>query len=266
MDRNRIHEIIFEADTKEGKLFDIVLLILILLSVLGVILSSVQSIDSKFGVLLGFFEWTFTILFTIEYILRIYSINKPLKYIFSFMGIIDFLSIIPTYLVFFYPPLYVLVDIRIIRLIRVFRIFKLSRYLRGANVMQIALRSSQPKIIVFLLSISLVVVVLGTLMYIIEGQKNGFEDIPKSIYWAVVTLTTVGYGDVVPVTSLGKVLASIIMILGYGIIAVPTGIVSASMVKASQNKVSTQACRECSREGHEVDAVHCKFCGSKLNE
>ena len=145
MDRNRIHEIIFEADTKEGKLFDIVLLILILLSVLGVILSSVQSIDSKFGVLLGFFEWTFTILFTIEYILRIYSINKPLKYIFSFMGIIDFLSIIPTYLVFFYPPLYVLVDIRIIRLIRVFRIFKLSRYLRGANVMQIALRSSQPK-------------------------------------------------------------------------------------------------------------------------
>ena len=132
--------------------------------------------------------------------------------------------------------------------------------------MQIALRSSQPKIIVFLLSISLVVVVLGTLMYIIEGQKNGFEDIPKSIYWAVVTLTTVGYGDVVPVTSMGKVLASVIMILGYGIIAVPTGIVSASMVKASQSKVSTQACRECSKEGHEVDAVHCKFCGSRLNE
>ena len=266
MDRNKIHEIIFEADTKEGKLFDIVLLVLILLSVLGVILSSLQSIDTKFGQLLGIFEWTFTILFTIEYFLRIYSIKKPLKYIFSFMGIIDFLSIIPTYLVFFYPPLYVLVDIRIIRLIRVFRIFKLSRYLRGANVMQIALRSSQPKIIVFLLSISLVVVVLGTLMYIIEGQKNGFEDIPKSIYWAVVTLTTVGYGDVVPVTSMGKVLASVIMILGYGIIAVPTGIVSASMVKASQSKVSTQACRECSKEGHEVDAVHCKFCGSRLNE
>lgn len=266
MDRNRIHEIIFEADTNEGKLFDVVLLVLILLSVLGVILSSVQSIDAKFRQLIGIFEWTFTILFTIEYFLRIYSINKPFKYIFSFMGIIDFLSIIPTYLVFFYPPLFVLVDIRIIRLIRVFRIFKLSRYLRGANVMQIALRSSQPKIIVFLMSISLVVVVLGTLMYIIEGQKNGFEDIPKSIYWAVVTLTTVGYGDVVPVTSMGKVLASVIMILGYGIIAVPTGIVSASMVKASQSKVSTQACRECSKEGHEVDAVHCKFCGSILNE
>lgn len=266
MDRNRIHEIIFEADTKEGKLFDVSLLVLIILSVLGVILSSVQVIDKQYGDTLRFLEWIFTILFTIEYFFRIYSINKPLKYIFSFMGVIDFLSIIPTYLVFFYPPLYVLIDIRIIRLIRIFRVFKLSRYLRGANVMQIALRSSQPKIIVFLLSISLVVVVLGTLMYIIEGQQNGFDNIPKSIYWAVVTLTTVGYGDVVPVTSLGKILASIIMILGYGIIAVPTGIVSASMVKATQNKVSTQACRECSKEGHEIDAKHCKFCGAILNE
>jgi voltage-gated potassium channel len=160
----------------------------------------------------------------------------------------------------------VLVDIRIIRLIRVFRVFKLSRYLRGANIMQIALRSSQPKIIVFLLSVILIVVVLGSLMYIIEGQSNGFENIPKSIYWAVVTLTTVGYGDVVPITSLGKFLASIIMILGYGIIAVPTGIVSASMVKATQKNVSTQACRECSKEGHEPDAVHCKFCGAILND
>ncbi len=266
MDKNRIHEIIFEADTKEGKLFDVILLIMILLSVLGVILSSVQEIEQRFGDVLRFFEWIFTLLFTIEYILRIYSINKPLKYIFSFMGIIDFLSIIPTYLVFFHTPLHVLIDIRIIRLIRIFRVFKLSRYLRGANVMQIALRSSQPKIIVFLLSISILVIVLGSFMYIIEGQKNGFENIPKSIYWAVVTLTTVGYGDVVPVTSLGKMLASVIMILGYGIIAVPTGIVSASMVKATQHKVSTQACRECSKEGHEIDAKHCKFCGAKLND
>ncbi len=265
-DRDRIHEIIFEADTKEGKAFDVALLIAIILSVIGVILSSVDSISLKYGRLLSWFEWFFTILFTIEYFLRIYSIRKPFKYIFSFLGIVDFLSIIPTYLVFVYPPMRVLVDIRILRLIRIFRIFKLSRYLRGANIMQIALRSSQPKIIVFLLSVSLIVVVLGTLMYIIEGQANGFDTIPTSIYWAIVTLTTVGYGDVVPVTDLGKFLASIIMILGYGIIAVPTGVVSASMVSASQKSVSTQVCRVCAKEGHEPDAVHCKFCGAILNE
>ena len=181
------------------------------------------------------------------------------------MGIIDFLSIIPTYLVFLYPPIYVLVDIRAIRLIRIFRVFKLSRYLRGANIMQIALKSSRPKIIVFLLSVILIVIILGTLMYIVEGQKNGFENIPKSIYWSVVTLTTVGYGDVVPVTTFGKFLASIIMILGYGIIAVPTGIVSAAIAK-SVSKVTTQSCRVCSKEGHDLDAKHCKFCGSILNE
>ena len=181
------------------------------------------------------------------------------------MGIIDFLSIIPTYLVFLYPPIHVLVDIRAIRLIRIFRIFKLSRYLRGANVMQIALKSSRPKIIVFLLSVILIVIILGTLMYIVEGQKNGFENIPKSIYWSVVTLTTVGYGNVVPVTTFGKFLASIIMILGYGIIAVPTGIVSAAIAK-SANKVTTQSCRSCSKEGHDLNAKHCKFCGFKLNE
>ncbi len=265
MTRERLHEIIFEADTKKGKLFDVVLLIAIIISVFGVILSSVESIEKEYGLLLRFTEWAFTILFTIEYILRIYSIKKPFKYIFSFMGIIDFLSIIPTYLVFLYPPIHVLVDIRAIRLIRIFRVFKLSRYLRGANIMQIALKSSRPKIIVFLLSVILIVIILGTLMYIVEGQKNGFENIPKSIYWSVVTLTTVGYGDVVPVTIIGKFLASIIMILGYGIIAVPTGIVSAAIVK-SAGKVTTQSCRVCSKEGHELDAKHCKFCGSILNE
>jgi voltage-gated potassium channel len=265
MTRERLHEIIFEADTKKGKLFDVVLLIAIIISVFGVILSSVESIEKEYGLLLRFTEWAFTILFTIEYILRIYSIKKPFKYIFSFMGIIDFLSIIPTYLVFLYPPIHVLVDIRAIRLIRIFRVFKLSRYLRGANIMQIALKSSRPKIIVFLLSVILIVIILGTLMYIVEGQKNGFENIPKSIYWSVVTLTTVGYGDVVPVTTFGKFLASIIMILGYGIIAVPTGIVSAAIAK-SASKVTTQSCRVCSKEGHEIDAKCCKFCGSILND
>ena len=213
MTRAKLHEIIFEADTKNGKIFDIVLLVAILISVFGVILSSVDSVEKDFGNILRFSEWIFTFLFTIEYILRIYCIKKPIKYIFSFMGIIDFLSIIPTYLVFLYPPIHVLVDIRAIRLIRVFRVFKLSRFLRGANIMQIALKSSRPKIIVFLLSVVLVVIILGTLMYIVEGQKNGFENIPKSIYWSVVTLTTVGYGDVVPLTVTGKFLASIIMVL-----------------------------------------------------
>ena len=265
MKKDRLHEIIFEADTKKGKLFDVILLIAILISVFGVILSSVESIEKEYGHFLRFIEWLFTILFTIEYILRIYSIKKPFKYIFSFMGIIDFLSIIPTYLVFLYSPIHVLVDIRAIRLIRIFRVFKLSRYLRGANIMQIALKSSRPKIIVFLLSVILIVIILGTLMYIVEGQKNGFDNIPKSIYWSVVTLTTVGYGDVVPVTIIGKFLASIIMILGYGIIAVPTGIVSAAIAK-SVSKVTTQSCRVCSKEGHDLDAKHCKFCGSILNE
>lgn len=264
MTRAKLHEIIFEADTKKGKNFDIILLIAILISVFGVILSSVDSIEKDYGNILRFSEWIFTILFTIEYIFRIYCIKKPFKYIFSFMGIIDFLSIIPTYLVFLYPPIHVLVDIRAIRLIRVFRVFKLSRYLRGANIMQIALKSSRPKIIVFLLSVVLVVIILGTLMYIVEGQKNGFENIPKSIYWSVVTLTTVGYGDVVPLTVTGKFLASIIMILGYGIIAVPTGIVSAAIAK-SASKITTQSCRVCSREGHDLDARHCKFCGASLN-
>ena len=264
MTRAKLHEIIFEADTKKGKIFDIILLVAILISVFGVILSSVDSIEKDYGNILRFSEWIFTILFTIEYIFRIYCIKKPIKYIFSFMGIIDFLSIIPTYLVFLYPPIHVLVDIRAIRLIRVFRVFKLSRYLRGANIMQIALKSSRPKIIVFLLSVVLIVIILGTLMYIVEGQKNGFENIPKSIYWSVVTLTTVGYGDVVPLTTTGKFLASIIMILGYAIIAVPTGIVSAAIAK-SASKITTQSCRVCSREGHDLDARHCKFCGASLN-
>ena len=264
MTRAKLHEIIFEADTKKGKIFDIILLVAILISVFGVILSSVDSIERDYGNILRFSEWIFTILFTIEYIFRIYCIKKPIKYIFSFMGIIDFLSIIPTYLVFLYPPIHVLVDIRAIRLIRVFRVFKLSRYLRGANIMQIALKSSRPKIIVFLLSVVLIVIILGTLMYIVEGQKNGFENIPKSIYWSVVTLTTVGYGDVVPLTTTGKFLASIILIFGYGFIAVPTGIVSAAIAK-SASKITTQSCRVCSREGHDLDAKYCKFCGASLN-
>ena len=190
----------------------------------------------KYGGILLTIEWIFTIFFTIEYILRIYCSRDKKKYIFSTMGIIDLLSIIPTYLMVFYAPIGSLIDIRIMRLIRIFRIFQLSPYLRSGHKMQIALRSSRPKIIVFILYISLMVIILGTLMYIIEGQQNGFDNIPKSIYWAVVTLTTVGYGDVVPITTIGKTIAVFIMLLGYAIIAVPTGIVTAELTKKRKEK------------------------------
>jgi len=265
--RQKIHEIIFEADTFYGKLFDIILLITIVSSVVAVMLESIDSIHQQYGDILRIFEWIVTILFTIEYFLRIYAVNKPLKYIFSFMGIIDLLAIIPTYLIFIFPAAHFFTVVRSIRLIRVFRVFKLSHYLRGAHTMQIALRSSRPKIVVFLLSVMILVIVLGTLMYIIEGSSDtkGFDNIPNSIYWAIVTLTTVGYGDVFPATAFGKVVASFIMILGYGIIAVPTGIVTAEFSRKKREKVSTQACPDCTTEGHEVDAKFCNKCGAELN-
>lgn len=265
--RQKIHEIIFEADTTSGKLFDIILLAAILLSIVGVMLESVYEIDRKYHELIIAFEWGFTILFTIEYFFRIYAVNRPFKYIFSFMGIVDLLAIIPTYLIFILPAAHSLSVIRAIRLIRIFRIFKLSRYLRGAHTMQIALRSSRPKIIVFLLSVILLVIILGTLMYVIESgaRTNGFENIPNSIYWAIITLTTVGYGNIVPMTIFGKIVASFIMILGYGIIAVPTGIVTAEFSRKRKEKVNTQVCPDCTAEGHEIEAKFCNKCGAELN-
>ena len=235
MNKEKLREIIFGYRTKDGKKFDVILLIAVVISVIAVMLDSDKEIHKEYGKLLLIAEWFFTVLFTIEYILRIYCTIDKKKYTFSFMGIIDLLSIIPTYLMIFYAPIGYLIDIRVLRLLRIFRIFQLSPYLRSGHTMQIALRSSRPKIIVFILSVSLVVIILGTLMYIIEGQQNGFDNIPKSIYWSVVTLTTVGYGDVVPITALGKTVAVFIMLLGYAIIAVPTGIVSSELTK---NKIS----------------------------
>ena len=236
MYKEKLQEVIFGYKTKAGKRFDIILLTAIIISVISVMLDSDKSIHKQYGNLLLKIEWMFTIFFTIEYILRIYCSKNKRKYIVSTMGIIDLLSIIPTYLTVFYAPIGYLIDIRIMRLIRIFRIFRLSSYLRSGHTMQLALRSSRPKIIVFILYISLIVVILGTLMYIIEGQQNGFDNIPKSIYWAVVTLTTVGYGDVVPITALGKTVAVFIMMLGYAIIAVPTGIVSSEFSKNRKDK------------------------------
>ena len=260
-----LHEIIFEADTPTGKAFDVALLISIIMSVFAVMLESVDSIEREFGPYLRGIEWLFTILFTLEYILRILSTGKPVRYIFSFLGIIDFLSIIPTYLSLFFVGTQALLMIRTIRLLRVFRVLKLARYIGESKVLSKALKASRFKITVFLTAVLSIVLIVGTMMYLIEGEKNGFTSIPRSVYWAVVTLTTVGYGDIAPQTVLGQALATIIMITGYAIIAVPTGIVSVELSQVSKkDPVSTQACPQCSREGHDIDAEFCKYCGANL--
>ncbi|MGK7396242.1 MAG: ion transporter [Candidatus Cyclobacteriaceae bacterium M3_2C_046] len=263
--RWKMHEVIFEADTLTGKIFDVALLIAIVLSVVAVMLESVDSINEKYGHILRTVEWVFTILFTIEYIARIISIRQPIYYIVSFLGIVDLVSIIPTYLSLFFGGAQALIIIRTIRLLRVFRIFKLARYLSEGKYISSALKASRFKITVFFLGVVSIVIIMGTLMYLIEGSDNGFTSIPISIYWAVVTLTTVGYGDIAPQTVIGKALATIIMIAGYAIIAVPTGIVTAEFSRQSQQKISTQACPNCGREGHDSDATFCKFCASQLN-
>lgn len=261
--RQRIHEIVFEAETLPGKLFDILLILLILASVAAVMLESVQSIRMQYGVILDAAEWAFTVLFTLEYILRIASTRHPTRYIFSFFGLIDLFAILPSYLSLLIPGAQYLLSIRILRLLRIFRILKLTEYTSASTVITTALRASSKKIAVFITALVLMITVIGALIYVIEGEQNGFTDIPTSMYWAVVTLTTVGYGDLAPQTALGKFIASIVMIMGYGIIAVPTGIVTAELARAGK-VTSTQVCVECHADGHDVDAVHCKYCGTPL--
>ncbi|WP_432823346.1 ion transporter [Trichloromonas sp.] len=263
--RARMHEVIFEADTPAGKAFDVLLIVCILGSVLAVMLDSVKSIRLAYGPLLTTVEWIFTVLFTIEYLLRLFSVGKPLKYAGSFFGIVDLLAVIPTYLSLVLPGTHYLLVIRVLRILRIFRILKLVQYLSEARMLMQALRSSGRKITVFLFAVLTMVIIFGSLMYMIEGEAAGFTSIPRSIYWAIVTLTTVGYGDISPQTNFGQVVASVVMVLGYGIIAVPTGIVTVEMGQAFRKKgVSTQSCQECSADGHDPDAVHCKYCGSKL--
>lgn len=262
--RRKLHEIIFEADTRAGKLFDVILIIAIIISVVAVMLDSIRSINDQYGDLLYIIEWVFTILFTIEYLFRLFCVGKPLKYVFSFYGIVDFLAIVPTYFSIFYPGSQYLLVIRILRVLRVFRVLKIVQYLTEAKLLKEALIASRRKIFVFIFVVFTVVIIVGSMMYLIEGEENGFTSIPRSIYWSIVTLTTVGYGDLTPQTPLGQALASLIMIMGYGMIAVPTGIVSVEISKVSQKKVSTQSCPECSAEGHDSDAEHCKYCGSHL--
>jgi len=262
--QSTIHEIIFEADTRWGKIFDISLIVIILLSVITVMLDSVKSISAEHGKLLHTIEWFFTIIFTIEYILRLISVGRPIRYALSFFGIIDLLAFLPTYFSLLFPGSQYFLVLRILRLLRIFRILKLVQFLKEARMLMRALWSSGRKIAVFLFAVLLLVTIFGSLMYVIEGAENGFINIPTSIYWAIVTLTTVGYGDISPQTGLGQVIASLIMILGYSIIAVPTGIVSVEMAQAYKMSVSTQACPQCSQEGHDVDAKFCKDCGARL--
>jgi len=262
--QQNIHEVIFEADTPNGKVFDISLLVCIVLSVVVVLLESVEWVKQDYGYLLHTLEWSFTILFTIEYLLRLICTGKPWKYVMSFYGIVDLLAVLPTYIAILWVGSQSLLVIRILRLLRVFRIFKLVRFLGEAKQLSAALRSSVYKMSVFMIIVIISVIIMGTIMYLIEGNENGFTSIPRSIYWAVVTITTVGYGDIIPVTSFGQLISSILMIMGYGLIAVPTGIVSVELAYAKKEDINTQACMECSLEGHAADAVHCKYCGAKL--
>jgi|TARA_B110000914_G_C15400110_1_gene416749 voltage-gated potassium channel len=258
----KIHEIIFEADTPTGKFFDVALLLAIIASVIAVCLESVKSIDAVYHSQLIAIEWTFTILFTVEYLLRIYSTRQSKKYATSFFGLVDLLAILPTYLSLAYAGAQSLIVIRAIRLLRVFRVFKLSRYLGEANILSQAMIQSKSRIIVFLSTITIMSFITGAGMYLVEGPNNGFTSIPQSVYWAITTLTSTGYGDTVPLTPIGKLLAIFIMIMGYSLIIVPTGIISNELMKLGD--ISTQACLACSKEGHDFNAQFCKHCGEKL--
>lgn len=259
--KDHLYIVIFESDTPSGKFFDVVLLWVILLSVLVVMLESVQAIETKVGSYIRVVEWVFTIIFTIEYMARIICVYKPWRYVFSFFGLIDFLSIVPTYLSVIFAGTHYLIVIRAMRLLRVFRILKLGRHMGEAQLLTRALIASRAKITVFLLAVLNSVVIVGTVMYMVEGGQNGFTSIPRSIYWAVVTLTTVGYGDISPHTVLGQFLSSIIMILGYGIIAVPTGIVTVELNQQSKNEASLETCPQCFQNSRTKDANYCRFCG-----
>lgn len=263
----KLHEVIYEADTPAGKIFDIALLIVILISVVLVMMESVSSLLVKYSWQFYIAEWIITAIFSIEYILRIIAIKRPKKYIFSFYGIVDLLSTLPSYIGFIFGGANLLFAIRALRLLRVFRVLKVTRYIGESHKLISALRNSKAKILVFLFAVLIICIIAGTLMHLIEGSTGGFDNIPLSIYWCIVTLTTVGFGDIAPVTPLGRLIASLIMITGYGIIAVPTGIVSAEYSKATGKPISnTQVCPNCNESRHQDDAKFCHKCGHPLNE
>ncbi|HMB90281.1 MAG TPA: ion transporter [Rhodothermales bacterium] len=270
--RLKLYIVIFESDTRGGKAFDVALIWVIIASVVVVMLESIDTVRTEYGDLLYLLEWGFTILFTIEYVLRLLCVGRPVRYAISFFGIVDLLAVIPTYLSLIIPGAQFLLVIRLLRILRVFRVLKLVHYLSEADVLMRALRESRRKITLFLFAVLTLVVILGSLMYLIEGAENGFTSIPRSIYWAIVTLTTVGYGDISPQTNVGQTLAAFIMLIGYAIIAVPTGIVTAEITRAGQEQREASVehgtraliCPSCYAAGHDDDARFCKNCGTRL--
>ena len=263
--RRRLHEIVFESETRAGRVFDIVLLWSIVLSVAVVMVESVPRYRIEYGAELTAIEWFFTLLFTIEYMLRLVSVRNALRYATSFFGVVDLCAVLPGYLSLLVPGSQYLLVIRVLRVVRVFRIFKLTEHLYEADVLLIALRASRRKIMVFLTTVLSLMVIIGSLMYVVEGEEHGFTSIPTSIYWAIVTMTTVGYGDLSPKTPLGMVLASVVMILGFGIIAIPTGIMTSEISRANRKPATTEACPACGLQGHDLDAVYCKYCAARLH-
>jgi len=258
-----LHEIIFEADTPAGKAFDVVLLVLIAASLLAVCLETVDSVRLRFGTELRALEWILTTVFTLEYLLRLATVVRPMRYALSFFGVVDLLAILPSYVSLLIPGTQSLLVIRGLRLLRIVRVFKLARFLGEARVLLTAVRSSAYKVTMFVGSVLVIVLIMGALMYLIEGPEHGFTSIPRAMYWGIVTVTTVGRGDSSPRTPLGQILASALMVIGWGIIAVPSGILSVELLEAGRD-VTTQACPSCSAEGHDADARHCKYCGYRL--
>ncbi|MFZ2171705.1 MAG: ion transporter [Methylococcaceae bacterium] len=265
--RHTLYQVIYQAHTPAGRRFDIALIILILASVLTIILDSVAEISQQYREQLSTAEWIFTILFTIEYILRIFCIHRPFKYIASFYGLIDLLAIVPSYISLLIPGSHYLQVIRILRVLRIFRVLKLVRYINQSNLLLNALMASRLKIAIFLFTISTLLVVFGSAMYLVEGPENGFTNIPVSIYWAVVTLTTVGFGDITPKTDLGRAISAVVMIIGYAIIAVPTGIITTELsqeMKRQHKLLNRRICPKCRKPDHDMDANYCRICGTEL--
>lgn len=264
--KRKLYSIIFKANSPAGKAFDILLLVVIIISLALVILESIPSINREYLKTLKILEWIITGIFTLEYIVRIMVLQKSSRYIFSFYGIIDFLAILPTYISLFFTGAQGLMVIRALRLLRIFRILKLSRYLDESRIIVDALKASRIKISVFIFAILMIIIIIGALMYLVEGESSGFNSIPSGIYWAIVTLTTVGYGDITPITSLGKFISGVVMILGYAIIAVPTGIVTAELTRKYRSVGMNKICPGCRLEIHEADAVYCRKCGAKIED
>lgn len=264
--RRRMHEVIFESETAEGRLFDKVIVAAILVSVAVVVADSVPALHQRYRAFFDVAEWFFTLLFTAEYLARLLSVRRQLRYALSFFGIVDLLSVLPTYLAFFFPEVHALIDVRILRLLRVFRIFKLTDYIYEYQMLGEALAASRRKILVFLSAVLMVVLVLGTLLYVVEGPQHGFRDIPTSVYWAITTITTVGFGDITPKTDVGRLIASVMMLIGWGTLAVPTGIVTAEMTARRHMRppLLPRACAKCGASGYGPEARFCQMCGTPL--